>query len=61
MNGCAGRSCPCDMWTQCRNYTDIRTRKWKYNHNDKHIIDINSWYRDFFRMKYECPEIYPNG
>jgi hypothetical protein len=61
MNGCnRQQNCPCNIWIQCIQYKDIRTRKWKRNH-DRQIAVINKWYLDNFRIRYEYPDFFSNG
>lgn len=56
-------NCPCGLKWNCIKYRGITisNKDWKYNHNDKHIAIINEWYQNHFRLKYDCPEIFPNG
>lgn len=60
VNGCIGRICPCELWVNCINYTDIKTRKWRARRSDK-INNISDWYADVFRLKIEAPEGNLNG
>lgn len=56
--GCQG-NCPCRSWVQCHKYNDW---KFKQNRDDESLEDIHKWYKNNFKLKYECPdESFPNG
>ena len=59
--GCA-RKCPCRIWAQCNYYVDITERQARLKYkNNKSWKEINDWYDDMFRAKYEHSDMLGNG
>lgn len=56
-DGCKQRKCPCEMWINCRQYTNT----WKCIHPEKMNREVYEWYDTNFRIKYEFSEIIGNG
>jgi len=57
-NGCTQRTCPCEMWINCRQYNIDRLK-------DLHPSDSNNelhkWYLTYFKIKYEYADFIGNG
>lgn len=56
INGCHNQ-CPCRRWINCSYYNKIQ---WKYS-GSEHVDEILKWYDTHFRIKFETPDISPNG
>jgi len=63
--GCSKNKCPCRVWISCSRYVDITVQqqklKYKSEHPDQFSIDIQEYYKNCFKIRYEYPDGFGNG
>jgi hypothetical protein len=56
------KKCPCRVWTQCRHYVDVTDQQSRLKYKNNRVFEeINKWYEENFRVKYEYSDIFGNG
>jgi hypothetical protein len=58
INGCMQRICPCEMWTNCRQYNNKGIKD--LNPSELNI-ELHEWYQTHFRITYEHHDSFGNG
>lgn len=61
MKGCSERQYPCGIWINCNIYKSLYIKKWKHYRDSRFTKDLHDWYDMIFRLKYDIPDMFPNG